>query len=49
MRKNGMSLTDAIKFVRDKRDIICPNDGFMEQLATFEEKCKVEASKNKQD
>ena len=37
MWKNKLSLNKAIKFVKEKRSIISPNDNFMNQLKIFEE------------
>ena len=37
MWKNKLSLNKAIKFVKEKRPLICPNDNFMNQLKIFEE------------
>ena len=36
MWKGRKSLNDAIKFVKSKRKVICPNPGFLEQLKIFE-------------
>ena len=35
----GMSYEKARKFVQEKRDLISPNAGFVEQLREFEKKC----------
>lgn len=35
---NGMTAAEAIDFVRAKRGIICPNDGFRTQLAIYSER-----------
>eukprot|EP01041_Mallomonas_annulata_P000726 gene726-1398_t len=35
MKINNMSLEDARKFLKSKRRCICPNDGFIKQLASF--------------
>jgi len=32
---NGMTAAEAIDLVREKRNIICPNDGFRTQLAAY--------------
>ena len=37
MWKKKLSLNNAIKFVKEKRPIISPNDNFMNQLKIFEE------------
>ena len=37
MWKNKLSLNKAIKFVKEKRPLISPNDNFMNQLKIFEE------------
>ena len=31
-----MSFDDALKFVKEKRRVVCPNYGFQEQLKIFE-------------
>ena len=31
-----MSFDDALKFVKGKRRVVCPNSGFQEQLKLFE-------------
>ena len=33
-----MSFDDTLKFVKEKRRVVCPNDGFQEQLKIFEKK-----------
>lgn len=42
MRKQFYSLTDALKFCKDKRSIIKPNTGFLTQLEELEEELKNE-------
>ena len=37
MWKRKLRLNEAIKFVKEKRSIISPNDNFMNQLKIFEE------------
>jgi hypothetical protein len=36
MTEEKMTLRAAYDFVLSKRDIICPNNGFMKQLVTYE-------------
>ncbi|XP_067682660.1 uncharacterized protein [Haliotis asinina] len=36
MKENKWSLDDAFEFVHERRNVIYPNDGFMEQLRTYE-------------
>ncbi|KAJ3126491.1 Dual specificity protein phosphatase 1 [Nowakowskiella sp. JEL0407] len=36
MRKEKENFTQAFKFVHSKREFVCPNNGFREQLALFE-------------
>jgi hypothetical protein len=36
MKKKNMKFKEAIKFVKSKRDIINPNEGFIEQLKVYE-------------
>ena len=42
--KNGMSYDEAYNFVKSKRNIIEPNDGFKEQLRSLEKETKEELS-----
>ncbi|KAK8684973.1 hypothetical protein V6N13_040985 [Hibiscus sabdariffa] len=36
MKKNGMSLSEALEHVRSKRPLAAPNPGFIQQLREFE-------------
>lgn len=36
MKENAMSLADAMKFVKSKRNIVQPNSGFWKQLIIYE-------------
>ena len=36
MKENRWSVNEAYQFVKDRRSIIRPNEGFMEQLHTYE-------------
>ena len=36
MKKRGLSYEDSFAFVKSKRNIICPNRGFVEQLKKYE-------------
>lgn len=40
MRKNAWSLSQALKFVKEKRSVVFPNPGFMRQLRLWEKKVK---------
>jgi hypothetical protein len=37
MATEGLSVSEAIASVREKRKVICPNQGFYEQLMLWEE------------
>lgn len=37
MKEHGMSLEDALQLCKQKRSIVDPNEGFMEQLSKYEE------------
>ncbi|CAI9099570.1 OLC1v1036416C3 [Oldenlandia corymbosa var. corymbosa] len=37
MRSERLSVEDALESLRQSREIVCPNDGFLEQLKMFEE------------
>ena len=43
MKKNKWSYQEAYNFVRKKRNVICPNSGFVRQLRNYEKKLKAEA------
>ncbi|EPS65926.1 hypothetical protein M569_08851, partial [Genlisea aurea] len=36
MSKTGMSLSQAMEHVRNRRPVVCPNYGFMQQLEAYE-------------
>ena len=36
MKQNKMKLNEALKFVKYRREVVDPNDGFMDQLRDFE-------------
>jgi len=36
MKEYGWSLDYTLELVKSKRPVICPNDGFMQQLHTYE-------------
>jgi len=36
MRAEGMTFKQAIDYVRSKRSIICPNEGFQKELKRYE-------------
>jgi len=40
MKYNDMTLKQALKFMKDKRDIINPNEGYIKQLQEFEQSIK---------
>jgi hypothetical protein len=42
MCHRGLSLIEAMRRVRRARPVICPNTGFMEQLAVYEDRLKME-------
>lgn len=45
MRTRHLSLEEALQFVRERRPIVGPNDGFMEQLELYEKMgCRVDSS-----
>ncbi|KAL3505863.1 hypothetical protein ACH5RR_031245 [Cinchona calisaya] len=46
MKKNGMSLSQALEHVRSKRPVASPNSGFMSQLRDFEKTVKGSQSAN---
>lgn len=40
IKKKGMSFETALDYVKEKRKIVCPNDGFRKQLKDYEAKYK---------
>ena len=36
MKEYGWSLDEALKFVRERRAVVRPNKGFMQQLVTYQ-------------
>ena len=44
MKKKGMSLEEALKFVKERRKVASPNEGFRKQLAEYEK--LIQESKN---
>lgn len=48
IRKNEWSLKKAFDYVKLKRPIIGPNEGFMNQLKNFEKMMKLEIAYNRQ-
>ena len=40
MRAEKMSFKQALDYVRAKRTIVCPNDGFQKELKRFETSLK---------
>jgi len=44
MATQGMSLSDSLSHIKGKREISCPNSGFIDQLADYEKKLKGRAA-----
>jgi len=43
MKKKNWSLDEAYKFVKKKRNVICPNSGFVKQLRSYQKKLGISA------
>ena len=46
MKYKNMSKDEALEFIKDKRSCIKPNEGYLNQLSEYEERCNAERNMN---